>query len=94
MRRQAAYMTLAVAEAFRDSGKQVMCMMDSITRFAMAQREIGLASGEPIRYTPMVFSELPKLLEEGPGPEGTGSITGLYGARRRDDHNEPIRFRG
>lgn len=94
-RRLAPKTAMAVAEYFRDRGESVLLVVDSITRFAHAAREVALAAGEPAvarGYAPTVFTDLPRLLERaGPGEEGSGTITGIFSVLvDGDDHNEPI----
>ncbi|MGR7994632.1 flagellar protein export ATPase FliI [Xanthobacter sp. ZOL 2024] len=95
MRRMAPQAALAIAEHFRDAGESVLLIVDSVTRYAHAARDVALAAGEPAvarGYAPSVFSTLPKLLERaGPGTEGTGAITGIFSVLvDGDDHNDPV----
>ncbi|WP_112664669.1 flagellar protein export ATPase FliI [Microvirga flavescens] len=95
MRRQAPKTALCVAEYYRDRGESVLLIVDSVTRYAHAARDVALAAGEPAvarGYTPSVFSDLPRLLERaGPGEDGKGSITGIFSVLiDGDDHNDPV----
>ncbi len=95
MRRLAPKTAMCIAEMFRDRGEQVLLIVDSVTRFAHAARDVALAAGEPAvarGYAPSVFSDLPKLLERsGPGLEDSGNITGIFSVLvDGDDHNDPV----
>ncbi|MFT0893115.1 flagellar protein export ATPase FliI [Pseudochelatococcus sp. G4_1912] len=95
MRRMAPRTATAIAEYFRDCGESVLLIIDSVTRYAHAARDVALAAGEPAvarGYAPSVFSDLPRLLERaGPGAEGTGTITGIFSVLvDGDDHNDPV----